>query len=51
MDYCNNSTTYNFCDIEERPNYLSRSKNLSDSLDELTKPKFIRSVNGNLVNF
>ena len=31
---------------KERPNYLSRSKNLSGSLDELPKPKFIRSVKG-----
>ena len=26
--------------------YLSRSKNLSGSLDELPKPKFIRSAKG-----
>ena len=31
---------------KERPNYLSRSKNLSGSLDELPKPKFTRSVKG-----
>jgi len=28
---------------KKRPNYLSRSKNLSGSLDELPKPKFTRS--------
>ena len=31
---------------KERPNYLSRSNNLSGSLDELPKPKFTRSVKG-----
>jgi hypothetical protein len=37
---------YNAINNKERPNYLSRSKNLSGSLDELPKPKFTRSVNG-----
>jgi hypothetical protein len=31
---------------KERPHYLSRSKNLSGSLDELPKPKFTRSAKG-----
>ena len=31
---------YNAINNKERPNYLSRSKNLSGSLDELPKPKF-----------
>ena len=35
---------YNAINNKERPNYLSRSKNLSGSLDELLKPKFTRSV-------
>jgi len=34
---------YNVINNKERPNYLSRSKNLSGSLDELPKPKFTRS--------
>ena len=37
---------YNAINNKERPNYLSRSKNLSGSLDELPKPKFTRSVKG-----
>jgi len=37
---------YNAINNKERPNYLSRSKNLSGSLDELSKPKFTRSVKG-----
>jgi hypothetical protein len=37
---------YNAINNKERPNYLSRSKNLSGSLDELPKPKFIRSAKG-----
>ena len=37
---------YNAINNEERPNYLSRSKNLSGSLDELPKPKFTRSAKG-----
>ena len=35
---------YNAINNKERPNYLSRSKNLSGSLDELPKSKFTRSV-------
>ena len=35
-----------FVKEKERPNYLSRSKNLSGSLDELPKPKFTSSVKG-----
>jgi len=35
---------YNAINNKERPNYLSRSNNLSGSLDELPKPKFTRSV-------
>ena len=35
---------YNVINNKERPNYLSRSKNLSGSLDELPKPKFTRSA-------
>ena len=34
---------YNAINNKERPNYLSRSKNLSTGLDEPVKPKFIRS--------
>ena len=30
----------------KRPNYLSRSKNLSTGLDEQVNPKFTRSVKG-----
>ena len=37
---------YNVINNKERPNYLSRSKNLSGSLDELPKPKFTRSAKG-----
>ena len=37
---------YNAINNKERPNYLSRSKNLSGSLDELPKPKFTRSAKG-----
>ena len=37
---------YNAINNKERPNYLSRSKNLSGCLDELPKPKFTRSVKG-----
>jgi len=37
---------YNAIHNKERPNYLSRSKNLSGSLDELPNPKFTRSVKG-----
>ena len=37
---------YNAINNKERPNYLSRSNNLSGSLDELPKPKFTRSVKG-----
>ena len=35
---------YNAINNKERPNYLSRSKNLSTGLDEPVKPKFTRSV-------
>jgi hypothetical protein len=35
---------YNAINNKERPNYLSRSNNLSGSLDELPKSKFTRSV-------
>ena len=43
--YVNGSTNiykiaYNAINNKARPNYLSRSKNLSGSLDELPKPKF-----------
>jgi len=34
---------YNAINNKERPNYLSRSKNLSTGLDEPVKPKFTRS--------
>jgi hypothetical protein len=37
---------YNTINNKERPNYLSRSKNLSTGLDEPVKPKFTRSVKG-----
>jgi len=37
---------YNAINNKERPNYLSRSKNLSTGLDEPVKPKFTRSVKG-----
>ena len=37
---------YNAINNKERPNYLSRRKNLSGNLDELPKPKFTRSVKG-----
>jgi hypothetical protein len=37
---------YNAINNKERPNYLSRSNNLSGNLDELPKPKFTRSVKG-----
>ena len=37
---------YNAINNKERPDYLSRSNNLSGSLDELPKPKFTRSVKG-----
>jgi len=37
---------YNAINNEERPNYLSRSKNLSTGLDEPVKPKFTRSGKG-----
>jgi hypothetical protein len=37
---------YNAINNKARPNYLSRSKNLSGSLDELPKPKFTRSAKG-----
>jgi hypothetical protein len=37
---------YNAINNKERPHYLSRSKNLSGSLDELPKPKFTRSAKG-----
>ena len=35
---------YNAINNKERPNYLSRSNNLSTGLDEPVKPKFTRSV-------
>jgi hypothetical protein len=35
---------YNAINNKERPNYLSRSNKSSDSLDELPKPKFTRSM-------
>jgi hypothetical protein len=35
---------YNAINNKERPNYLSRSKNLSTGLDEPVKPKFTRSA-------
>jgi hypothetical protein len=34
---------YNTINNKARPNYLSRSKNLSTGLDEPVKPKFTRS--------
>jgi hypothetical protein len=37
---------YNAINNKERPNYLSRNKNLSTGLDEPVKPKFTRSVKG-----
>jgi hypothetical protein len=37
---------YNAINKKERPNYLSRSKNLSTGLDEPVKPKFTCSVKG-----
>ena len=37
---------YNAINNKERPNYLSRSKNLSTGLDEPVKPKFTRSAKG-----
>ena len=37
---------YNAINNKERPNYLSRSKKLSGSLDELPKSKFTRSAKG-----
>jgi hypothetical protein len=37
---------YNEINNKERPNYLSRSKNLSTGLHEPVKPIFTRSVNG-----
>ena len=37
---------YNAINNKERPNYLSRSNNLSGSLDEVPKPKFTRYVKG-----
>ena len=37
---------YNAINNKERPNYLSRRKNLSTGLDEPVKPKFTRSVKG-----
>ena len=37
---------YDAINNKERPNYLSRSKNLSTGLDEPVKPKFTRSVKG-----
>jgi hypothetical protein len=37
---------YNAINKKERPNYLSRSKNLSTGLDEPVKPKFTRSSKG-----
>jgi len=37
---------YNAINNKERPNYLSRSKNLSTGLDEPVKSKFTRSVKG-----
>jgi hypothetical protein len=37
---------YNTINNKARPNYLSRSKNLSTGLDEPVKPKFTRSVKG-----
>jgi hypothetical protein len=39
---------YNAINNKERPNYLSRSKNLLGSLDELPKPKITRSAKGKL---
>ena len=47
--YLNHEVGYdNTCKIynKERPNYLSRSKNLSTGLYEPVKPKFTRSVKG-----
>ena len=35
---------YNVINNKERPNYLSRSNNLSGFLEEFPKPKFTRSV-------
>mgnify|MGYP000034509112 CR=1 FL=1 len=35
---------YNAINNKKRPNYLSRSKNLSTGLDEPVKPKFTRSA-------
>jgi hypothetical protein len=37
---------YNAINKKERPNYLSRSNNLSTGLDEPVKPKFTRSAKG-----
>jgi hypothetical protein len=37
---------YNAINNKERPNYLSRSNNLSTGLDEPVKPKFTRSAKG-----
>jgi hypothetical protein len=37
---------YNAINNKERPNYLSRSNNISGNLDELPKPKFTRSARG-----
>jgi hypothetical protein len=37
---------YNAINNKEKSNYLSRTKNLSGSLDKLPKPKFTRSVKG-----
>jgi hypothetical protein len=37
---------YNAINKKERPNYLSRSNNLSTGLDKPVKPKFTRSAKG-----
>ncbi len=42
---------YNLINNKERPNYLSRSKNSSTSLDELVNPKFTRSAKSKLFWF
>ena len=46
VEYTNYKFAYNAINTKEKPNYLSRSNNLSTGLYEPVKPKFTHSAKG-----